>query len=74
MAFCSCFGPSKTERLEAERVQSQEARHRAAEAAQKRKEKFEKSAAGKAAIKQMAAMKQSNVSNKGDPVLKWQMG
>lgn len=35
-----------------------------------RQEQFEKSAAGRAAIKQMAAMKQSNVSDKGEPVLK----
>lgn len=36
MAFCSCFGPSKAERQAAELAESQEARGKAAEAAQKR--------------------------------------
>ncbi|CAL9159371.1 unnamed protein product, partial [Musa hybrid cultivar] len=100
MAFCSCFGPSKAERREADRAESEEARAKAAEAAQRRQllylnlpplppsfsrsklrrqmvlvnrrqEQFEKSAAGRAAKAQMAALaKQSSVSNKGEPVLK----
>lgn len=36
MALCSCFGPSKAERREADRIESQEARSRAAQAAQMR--------------------------------------
>ncbi|KAJ0961428.1 hypothetical protein J5N97_010401 [Dioscorea zingiberensis] len=75
MALCSCFGPSKAERKEAERFESEDARARAAEAAQKRQEQFEKSAVGRAARAQMvAASKQSNATNAGEPVLKWQMG
>ncbi|KAM0937738.1 putative small VCP/p97-interacting protein [Dioscorea sansibarensis] len=75
MALCSCFGPSKAERKEAERIESQEARGKAAEAAQKRQEQFEKSAVGRAARKQVvAASKQSNANNPGEPVLKWQVG
>ncbi|XP_072973077.1 uncharacterized protein [Typha angustifolia] len=74
MPLCSCFGPSKAERREADRLESQEARAKAAEAAQRRQEEYEKSAAGRAARKQMVAAKQSNVSDKGEPVLKWQMG
>ncbi|CAL9752054.1 unnamed protein product, partial [Musa acuminata subsp. burmannicoides] len=100
MAFCSCFGPSKAERREADRAESEEARAKAAEAAQRRQllylnlphlppsfsrsklrrqmvlvnrrqEQFDKSAAGRAAKAQMAALaKQSSVSNKGEPVLK----
>ncbi|CAL9092248.1 unnamed protein product, partial [Musa textilis] len=96
MAFCSCFGPSKAERREADRAESEEARAKAAEAAQRRQlldlnlsplppsfsrsklrrqivlqEQFDKSAAGRAAKAQMAALaKQSSASNKGEPVLK----
>ncbi|CAL9044153.1 unnamed protein product, partial [Musa banksii] len=89
MAFCSCFGPSKAERREADRAESEEARAKAAEAAQRRQllylnlpllppsfsrsklQQFDKSAAGRAAKAQMAALaKQSSVSNKGEPVLK----
>ncbi|THU65963.1 hypothetical protein C4D60_Mb05t09190 [Musa balbisiana] len=96
MAFCSCFGPSKAERREADRAESEEARAKATEAAQRRQllylnlpplppsfsrsklrrqtvlqEQFDKSAAGRAAKAQMAALaKQSSVSNKGEPVLK----
>ncbi|RWW24570.1 hypothetical protein GW17_00011142 [Ensete ventricosum] len=36
MAFCSCFGPSKAERREADLAESEEARAKAAEAAQRR--------------------------------------
>lgn len=36
MGNCSCFGPSKAERKEADRVESEDARAKAAEAAQKR--------------------------------------
>lgn len=36
MAFCSCFGPSKAERREADRAESEEARAKATEAAQRR--------------------------------------
>ncbi|CBI19399.3 hypothetical protein PVL29_023645 [Vitis rotundifolia] len=77
MGFCDCFGGglSKQERLEEERIASEEARAKAAEAAQKRQEQFEQSAQGRAARAQQAAMaKQSASSNKGEPVLKWQMG
>ncbi|KAJ8505921.1 hypothetical protein OPV22_006807 [Ensete ventricosum] len=38
MAFCSCFGPSKAERREADLAESEEARAKAAEAAQRRQE------------------------------------
>ncbi|XP_074574535.1 uncharacterized protein LOC141830982 [Curcuma longa] len=75
MALCSCFGPSKAERRAAELAESQDARAKAGEAAQRRQEQFEKSAAGRAAKAQMAAAaKQSSDSSKGEPVLKWQMG
>ncbi|KAH7665389.1 hypothetical protein IHE45_13G031600 [Dioscorea alata] len=75
MALCSCFGPSKAERKEAERLESQEARAKAADAAQKRQEQFEKSAVGRAARSQVvAASKQSNSNNKGEPVLQWRIG
>ncbi|KAF3944636.1 hypothetical protein ACB098_10G155600 [Castanea mollissima] len=64
----------KQQRKEAERLASEEARAKAAQAAQKRQEQFEKSAAGRAARAQMQGMaKQSANSNKGEPVLKWQM-
>ncbi|TKY44466.1 hypothetical protein E2542_SST31608 [Spatholobus suberectus] len=54
---------------------SEEARVKAAEAAQKRQEKFENSPAGRAARAQQQGMaKQAASSNKGEPVLKWQMG
>ncbi|KAF9600678.1 hypothetical protein IFM89_011349 [Coptis chinensis] len=74
--FClACFGGDKEQRREEDRLASEEARSRAAEAAQKRQEQFDKSAAGRAARAQMAAMaKQSAASNTGEPVLKWQMG
>ncbi|KAJ8638283.1 hypothetical protein MRB53_012550 [Persea americana] len=72
---CPCFGPSKEQRREEDRLASEQARARAAEAAQKRQEQFEKSAAGRAARAQLEAeKKQSNNPNKGEPVLKWQMG
>ncbi|XP_042394234.1 uncharacterized protein LOC121985052 isoform X1 [Zingiber officinale] len=83
MALCSCFGPSKAERRAADLAESQDARAKAAEAAQRRsnmevnrrQEQFDKSAAGRAAKAQMAAAaKQSSESSKGEPVLKWQMG
>ncbi|CAL0322506.1 unnamed protein product [Lupinus luteus] len=77
MAFlCSCFtGGTKRMTKEEERLASEEARQRAAEAAQKRQEQFDKSAAGRAARAQLQGMaKQAANSNKGEPVLKWQMG
>lgn len=40
MRLCSCFGPSKAERREADRLEAEEARARAAEAAQKRQFPF----------------------------------
>ncbi|XP_058081832.1 uncharacterized protein LOC131229808 isoform X2 [Magnolia sinica] len=66
MGFClACFGPSKAQRKEEDRLASAEARAKAAEAAQKRQEQFEKSAAGRAARAQLAAAaKQSNTPNK----------
>ncbi|XP_077215041.1 uncharacterized protein LOC143849750 [Tasmannia lanceolata] len=76
MGFCVCFGgKAKEERREADRLASEEARSKASEAAQKRQEQFEKSAQGRAARAQLAAAaKQSNTPNRGEPVLKWQMG
>ncbi|KAI3889430.1 hypothetical protein MKW98_012314 [Papaver atlanticum] len=77
MGFCfSCFGGGETEKSrEEDRLASEEARSRAAEAAHKRQEDFEKSAAGRAAKAQMTAMaKQSAAPKTGEPVLKWQMG
>ncbi|CAK7347422.1 unnamed protein product [Dovyalis caffra] len=68
----ACFdGGSKPQRREEERLASAEARAKSAEAAQKRQEQFEKSAAGRAARAQLQAMaKQSANSNRGEPVLK----
>ncbi|KAA3488732.1 transmembrane protein [Gossypium australe] len=68
----SCFdGGNKEQRKEQDRLASDEARAKAAEAAQKRQEQFEQSAAGRAARAQVqAAAKQSASSNKGEPVLK----
>ncbi|XP_052188519.1 uncharacterized protein LOC127798914 [Diospyros lotus] len=76
MGCFDCFGGvDKEQRREEERLASLEARSKAAEAAQKRQEQFEQSAAGRAARAQVAAAaKQSANSNKGEPVLKWQMG
>ncbi|KAF5780490.1 putative small VCP/p97-interacting protein [Helianthus annuus] len=77
MGCLDCFdgGLARQERLEEERKASQEARAKAAEAAEKRQEQFEKSAAGRAAKAQMqAAAKQASHTNKGEPTLKWQMG
>ncbi|KAM0063035.1 putative small VCP/p97-interacting protein [Helianthus debilis subsp. tardiflorus] len=77
MGCLDCFdgGVARQERLEEERIASQEARAKAAEAAEKRQEQFEKSAAGRAAKAQMqAAAKQASHTNKGEPTLKWQMG
>ncbi|KAK7383225.1 hypothetical protein VNO78_28899 [Psophocarpus tetragonolobus] len=73
MGFCcGCFGVDKRSNEE-ERLASEEARAKAAEAAQKRQEKFENSAAGRAARAQQQAMaKQAANSNKGEPVLKIQ--
>ncbi|GMH13636.1 hypothetical protein Nepgr_015477 [Nepenthes gracilis] len=49
-AACSCFDDgSKEERREQERLASQEARVKAAEAAERRKQEFDQSAAGRAA-------------------------
>lgn len=75
-----CFGfidggLAREERLEEEHRASEEARAKAAEAAEKRQEEFAKSAAGKAARAQMqAAAKQASNPNRGEPTLKWQMG
>ncbi|KAK3020768.1 hypothetical protein RJ639_047896 [Escallonia herrerae] len=93
MGCFDCFdGGPKEERREEERIASEEARAKAAEAAEKRQfislplmhiahtavlaqEKFEQSAAGRAARAQIAAAaKQSANPNKGEPTLKWQMG
>ncbi|OMO70779.1 hypothetical protein COLO4_28504 [Corchorus olitorius] len=76
MGCFSCFGGGdKEERREQDRLASAEARAKAAEAAQKRQEQFDQSAAGRAARAQMQGMaKQSANSNKGEPFLKWQMG
>ncbi|KAG6705389.1 hypothetical protein I3842_07G177400 [Carya illinoinensis] len=76
MGCFACFdGGNKQRRRAEERVASEEARAKAAEAAQKRQEQFEKSAAGKAARAQLQGMaKQSANSNKGEPALKWQIG
>ncbi|XP_061358024.1 uncharacterized protein LOC133302283 [Gastrolobium bilobum] len=77
MGLCfGCFGGGdKRMTKEEERLASEEARNRAAEAAQKRQEQFENSPAGRAARAQQQAMaKQSANANKGEPVLKWQMG
>ncbi|XP_078155201.1 uncharacterized protein LOC144551199 [Carex rostrata] len=74
MGNCSCFGPSKAERTEADRVESKDAREKAAAAAQSRQEQFEKSAAGRAARAQMEAAKKPQFQSSGEPVLKWQMG
>ncbi|CAM8943328.1 unnamed protein product [Rhodiola kirilowii] len=78
------FSKIAEQRLEEERLASEQARARAAEAAQKRfveilvdvddelkQEQFEKSAAGRAAKAQMAAVaKQSSNANRGEPTLK----
>ncbi|XWS21293.1 hypothetical protein CRYUN_Cryun30bG0043200 [Craigia yunnanensis] len=76
MGCCfSCFDGGNEERKEQDRLASAEARTKAAEAAQKRQEQFEQSAAGRAARAQIqGAAKQSANSYKGEPVLKWQMG
>ncbi|EOY15714.1 Uncharacterized protein TCM_034696 isoform 1 [Theobroma cacao] len=76
MGCLPCFGGgNKEERKEQDRLASAEARAKAAEAAQKRQEQFEQSAAGRAVRAQIqAAAKQSENSNKGEPVLKWQVG
>ncbi|KAJ1253859.1 hypothetical protein BS78_K168400 [Paspalum vaginatum] len=90
MGQCPCFGSAERERLaEADRRESQDARAKAAEAAQRSfcsdpqnitrptwraTEEYDKSAAGRAAKAQMKAMKESKTSNQGEPVLKWQMG
>lgn len=77
MGICfGCFGGGdKRMTKEEERLASEEARARAAEAAQKRQEDFEKSAAGRAARAHQKGMaKQAANSNKGEPTLKWQMG
>ncbi|KAL3571478.1 hypothetical protein D5086_025382 [Populus alba] len=72
LSCLACFdGGNKKQRREEERLASAEARAKAAEAAQKRQEQFEKSAAGRAAKAQLQGMaKQSANSNQGEPVLK----
>ncbi|MED6138244.1 hypothetical protein PIB30_072442 [Stylosanthes scabra] len=75
--FCSCFNGGNGKRMtkEEERLASEEARAKAAEAAEKRQAQFENSAAGRAARAQQQGMaKQAANANKGEPVLKWQMG
>ncbi|KAL1315556.1 hypothetical protein HN51_042304 [Arachis hypogaea] len=75
--FCSCFNGGNGKRMtkEEERLASEEARAKAAEAAEKRQAQFENSAAGRAARAQQHGMaKQAANANKGEPVLKWQMG
>ncbi|GFQ00901.1 hypothetical protein PHJA_002234000 [Phtheirospermum japonicum] len=72
MGCFACFdGGSKQRRREEERLASEQARAKAAEAAQKRQENFEQSAAGRAAKAQLAAAAKQNANiNKGEPVLK----
>ncbi|MBA0550534.1 hypothetical protein Golob_021473 [Gossypium lobatum] len=72
MGCFACFdGGNREQRKEQDRLASAEARAKAAEAAQRRQEQFEKSAAGRAARAQLqAAAKQSTNSNKGEPALK----
>uniref|UniRef100_A0A7N0R9X1 Small VCP/p97-interacting protein n=1 Tax=Kalanchoe fedtschenkoi TaxID=63787 RepID=A0A7N0R9X1_KALFE len=55
MGCFDCFdgGAAREQRLEEERLASEQARAKAAEAAQKRQEQFEKSAAGRAAKAQI---------------------
>ncbi|KAJ7966526.1 Histone H4 transcription factor [Quillaja saponaria] len=71
-----CFGGGNNQMTkEEQRLASEEARARAAEAAEKRQEQFDNSTTGKAAQAQVEGMqKQSTNSNKGEPALKWQMG
>lgn len=70
----ACFGGGMSEeKRERERIASQEARAKAAEAAERRQLQFEQSAVGRAALAQAAKEKQST-SNSGEPNLKWQMG
>ncbi|KAF3446548.1 hypothetical protein FNV43_RR11728 [Rhamnella rubrinervis] len=68
-----CSGGNKQQRREEERLASAEVRAKAAEAAQRRQEQFEKSAAGRAARAQMegAAKQSANQPNpnRGKPVL-----
>ncbi|XP_018456384.1 uncharacterized protein LOC108827478 [Raphanus sativus] len=75
MGCFSCInGTQKKQRKEEDRQASAEARARAAEAAMRREEDFKKSAHGRAAQAQLQQMaKQSANTNKGEPVLKWQM-
>ncbi|KAL4372425.1 hypothetical protein AHAS_Ahas06G0264500 [Arachis hypogaea] len=71
--FCSCFNGGNDKRMtkEEERLASEEARAKAAEAAEKRQAQFENSAAGRAARAQQQGMaKQAANANKGEPVLK----
>ncbi|KAL4307880.1 hypothetical protein AHAS_Ahas16G0322500 [Arachis hypogaea] len=71
--FCSCFNGGNGKRMtkEEERLASEEARAKAAEAAEKRQAQFENSAAGRAARAQQHGMaKQAANANKGEPVLK----
>ncbi|EPS62550.1 hypothetical protein M569_12240, partial [Genlisea aurea] len=71
MGCFACFDGGKQQRREEERLASIEARAKAAEAAQKRQEQFEKSAAGRAVKAQLAAAAKQNANtNKGEPVLK----
>ncbi|KAJ7976839.1 Histone H4 transcription factor [Quillaja saponaria] len=73
MGLCfGCFGGDNNHMTkEEQRLASEEARARAAEAAQKRQEEYENSAAGRAARAQIQGMqKQSANSNKGESALK----
>ncbi|XP_062108624.1 uncharacterized protein LOC133819392 isoform X3 [Humulus lupulus] len=67
----SCLDEEKKQEMkEEERLAAAEVRARAAEAAQKRQEQFEKSAAGRAArAQQQGIAKQASNTNKGEPVL-----
>ncbi|KAF5740612.1 hypothetical protein HS088_TW11G00688 [Tripterygium wilfordii] len=71
MGCFACFDGGTKQQREEERLASAEARAKAAEAAQRRQEQFEKSAAGRAAKAQIQAnAKKSANSDKGEPVLK----
>ncbi|KAL2895020.1 Starch synthase 3 chloroplastic/amyloplastic [Bienertia sinuspersici] len=70
--ICSCFdGEDKYERREQERLASEEARAKAAEAAQRRQQDYEQSAIGRATRAHAAKEKQQAMNpNKGEPALK----
>ncbi|KAK9129694.1 hypothetical protein Sjap_010181 [Stephania japonica] len=75
MGLMCCFNGGATAKQERRRQQdeleSQDARARAAQAAQQRQEQFDKSAAGRAAKAQLAkAGKKEEGTKNGEPVLK----